>query len=286
MIALVGMAGLWYWTRFDAAPQTAAPQSAAMRSAELPGVRPIAQVDPSPGAGGIGDDQKPRVSRSLNWGLYAGTMQDQVQKALADRNGPMAAELAARLQTCDINLFKQAYRSSLGGDSSADPAIQAIQKERLQEEQRQISACQAVAGDHAQVRLQLLNVAVEQKVFGAADAAFQAGVGTPDVLNQVVRDATEGHATSLYNVATYNPTVFGIDAETQSAVRYALKIASADPSVGPGVSGLLESSEKIAPFWANEKSSTYDYSKMSDAARKEGTVIGARLVQQLTKPKS
>ncbi|MEI8324386.1 MAG: hypothetical protein WCH44_03300 [Betaproteobacteria bacterium] len=219
-------------------------------------------------------------------------MQDQVQKALTDRNGPMAADLAAKLQDCHINSRLLAFNSSIGGNSSADPAVQAIQKEQLQEYQRQISACQAVAGDHAQVRLQLLDVAVEQKVFGAANTRFQADlitssvVPTPDVLNQVARDATEGDLGSLCNVATYNPTVFGIDAETQSAVRYALKIASADPSVGPRVSGLLESSEKIAPFWANEKSSTYDYSKMSDAARKEGTVIGARLVQQLTKPKS
>lgn len=291
MIALVGIAGLWQWTRFDVAPQTAVVRSA--ESPAIPQTAQHAQGSLSLSAGTTVSESTPKVSEptpkvsgSLNWGMYAGTMQDQVQKALTDRSGPMAADLAAKLQECfDISRL-QAYNSGRGGNSGGDPAIQAIGNAYLQEEQRQISACQTVGGDQKQVRLQLLNVAVEQKVVGAADTSFQAGVRTPDVLKQVVRDAREGDLFSLFNVATYNPTLFGINADTQSAIRYALKIASADPSVGPRVGELLNTSEHLATAWADEKSATYDYSKMSDAARKEGAVIGARLVQQLTKPKS
>lgn len=253
MLALVGIAGLWQWTRFDVAPQTAVVRSA--ESPAVPQTAQHAQVSQSLSAGTTVSEPTPKVSGSLNWGMYTGTMQDQVQKALADRDGPVAADLAAKLQTCDLNLFKQAFRGSLGGDSSADPAVQAIRNERLQEEQREVSACQTVAGDHAQVRLQLLNVAVEQKVFGTADAAFQTGVRSPDVLKQMVGDAREGSLHSLLQVATYNATLFGIDADTQSAVRYALKITSADASVGPGVSRLLEFSAHLAPGYSDEKSS-------------------------------
>lgn len=284
MLALVGIAGLWQWTRFDVAPQTAVVRSA--ESPAIPQTAQHAQGSLSLSAGTTVSEPTPKVSGSLNWGMYTGTMQDQVQTALTDRNGPMAADLAAKLWKCERNAIMLAYNSSRGGDSGGDPAIQAVRNARLQEEQREISACQTVGGDQNQVRLQLLNVAVEQKVVGAADTSFQAGVRTPDVLKQVVRDAREGDLFSLFNVATYNPTLFGINADTQSAIRYALKIASEDPSVGPRVGELLNTSEHLATAWADEKSATYDYSKMSDAARKEGAVIGARLVQQLTKPKS
>lgn len=290
IVILIGMTAWWYWTGFDNPTKTSA-----MQSVEFPWAPSGAQRDhgtPGPSVVGNVDEAKSTTSRSLNWGLYSGTMQDQVQKALADRIGPMAADLAAKLLDCQINSGLLMFNSSLGGNSREDPAVQAIRNEQLREYQRQISACQAVAGDHAQVRLQLLNVAVEQRVFGAADARFQAGVllpggfPTPDVLSQLVHDATEGHLSSLFNVATYNPSVFGIDSETQAAVRYALKVASEDPIVGQRVVGRLKESEKIAPSWATEKSATYDYSKMSDAARKEGTAISARLIQQLTNPKS
>ena len=216
--------------------------------------------------------------------MYTGTMQDQVQKALTDRDGPMAANLAAMLQECLLTARLHAFNSSRGRISSGDSAIETVHNAKLQEEQRQIAACQTVSGDHEQVRLQLLNVAVERKVFGAADISFQAGVRTPDVVKLLVRDAKAGSLGSMFQVATYNPAVFGIDADTQSAVRYGLKIASVDASVGPRISALLGSSERIAPVWSDEKSSTYDYSKMSEATRKQGAEIAARLVTQLTAP--
>ena len=226
-----------------------------------------------------------KAGGSLNWGMYTGTMQDQVQKALDDRNGAMAADLAAMLEECYVNGMRLEYLSSRGGDPGVDLDVQAVRKARIQEEQRQISACQTVSGDHRQVRLQLLKVAVEQNVVGAADASFQAGVRTPEVLKQLVVDAKVGDLYSLLQLATYNATNLGIDTETQSAIRYALKIASADASVGPRIGSLLELSEKNALVWDTKNLSTYDYSKMSDAARKEGAEIAARLVKQLTKPK-
>ena len=222
---------------------------------------------------------------SLNWGMYTGTMQDQVQKALADRNGPMAADLAAKLWDCFVHGMQLEYASSNGGDSGGDPAVQAVRKEQLQEYQRQVSACQAISGDHRQVRLQLLNVAVEQKVVGAANASFQSGVRTPDVLKMLVRDSTQGDLYSMVQVALNNAALLGIDIQAQSAVRYALKIASTDTSVGARIGPFVELSEKIAPVWDTENLSTYDYSKMNDAARKEGAEIANRLVKQLTKPK-
>lgn len=187
------------------------------------------------------------TSGSLNWNLYPGTMQDQVQKALTDQNGPMAADLAAKLHECALNAMTHASNSSRGGLSHGAPAIQAILNARRQEQQRQIAACQAVVGDHRQVRLQLLNVAMEQKVFGAANASFLAGVRTSDVVKQIVYEAREGHLGAIYHVATYSATLFGIDAETQAAVRYALKTATTDPTVGSRISGLLEHSEPWGP---------------------------------------
>lgn len=227
-------------------------------------------------------DKIPRLTKPLDWNQYPGTLNDQVEKALVTKDGEMSADLAAKILECEQDSMVLEVEGSQGGGAAREPALQAVRSARLQELHRHIASCQTIAGDQKQVRIRLLDTAMEQKVLGAAALSFQAGVFRPDVLQRLARDAEQGDISSLSHVATYKAALFGIDPATQQAARYALKIASEDPVVGNRIINYYKRAEILAVVLAEEKSPKFDFSNMSDATRAEGNAIAARLVQRLT----
>jgi len=208
----------------------------------------------------------------------AGTLNDQVERALAAKDGLMAAKLADTLKECDISQRILEIESSRGSRPDADPAIQAVRMERLQEYQRLQASCQTVPGDQKQVRMRLLDLAIQQGVIGAATEAFVAGSREPATMSQVVRDANAGDVNAMTNVALYETTLFGITRDQQDAVRYALKLVSTDPDVGTRAANFLRVAESYAA-----PNSSFDFSGISAAARAKGAEIAERLKQRLGK---
>ncbi|RZI59371.1 MAG: hypothetical protein EOP37_12150 [Rubrivivax sp.] len=208
----------------------------------------------------------------------AGTLNDQVERALAAMDGPMAANLAAKLKECEINLKILEVEGAQGARPNVDPAIQALRMERLQEYQRINASCQTVPGDRSRARLRLLDLAVQQGVVGAAIESFEAGSREPATLARVVSDASSGDVKAVSTVAMYDTKVFGITRDEQDAARYALKLASADPAIGTRVINYL----KIAESYAVPNSS-FDLSGISSAARTKGAENAERLKERLGK---
>lgn len=240
---------------------------------------PSAQVTLQTGTVAAGEKAGEQVvrSRKLDWDRYPGTLHDQVQAAIAKRDGEMAADLAAKLQECDLNSKVLAVESSQGGEPGSTSEIQATRMARLQNYQRQAANCQTVGGDSQEARLRLLDVAVQQKIVGAAVESFQSGVRKAETLQQLVRDAQAGDVRSLSTVAMYDVNVFGIDRDTQYAARYALKVASEDPQVGSRAINYLKMAESYAMPLAGDKLPKFDFSDINDAARAEGVAIAVRL---------
>lgn len=208
----------------------------------------------------------------------AGTLNDQVERALAAKDGLMAAKLANILKECDISQRILEIESSQGAPPNLDPAIQAVRMERLQEYQRLQASCQTVPGDQKQVRMRLLDLAIQQGVIGAATEAFLAGSREPATMSQVVRDADAGDVNAMTNVALYETTLFGITRDQQDAVRYALKLVSTDPDVGTRAANFLRVAESYAA-----PNSSFDFSGISAAARAKGAEIAEKLKQRLGK---
>ena len=207
-----------------------------------------------------------------------GTLNDQVERALAAKDGFMAAKLAATLKECDISQRILEVDSSRGAPPDADPAVQAVRLERLREYQRLQSSCQTVPGDQKQVRMRLLDLAIQQGVIGAATESFLAGSREPATLSQVVRDAYAGDVNAMTNVALYETTLFGITRDQQDAVRYAMKLVSTDPDVGSRAANFLRVAESYAA-----PNSSFDFSRISSAARAEAAEIAEKLKQRLGK---
>jgi len=208
----------------------------------------------------------------------AGTLNDQVERALAAKDGLMAAKLAGTLKECDISQRILEIESARGSRPDADPAVQAVRMERLQEYQRLQASCQTVPGDQKQVRMRLLGLAIQQGVIGAATEAFLAGSREPATMSQVVRDANAGDVNAMTNVALYETSLFGITRDQQDAVRYALKLVSTDPDVGTRAANFLRVAESYAA-----PNSSFDFSGISAAARAKGAEIAERLKQRLGK---
>lgn len=211
----------------------------------------------------------------------AGTLNDQVDRAFAAKDGPMAANLAGKLKECEISQKILEVESSQGARPNTDPAVQAVRMERLQEYQRLQASCQTVPGDQKQVRARLLDLAIQQRVVGAATESFLAGSREPATLAQVVSDASAGDVSALTNVAMYETKVFGISRDEQDAARYALKLASADPDVGKRVVNSLRVAESYAV-----PNSSFDFSGISSAARAKGAETAEKIKQRLGKKSS
>ena len=239
-----------------------------------PGVATLDMVTEAP--------DTPLQTPTLRSGYEAsGTLNDQVERALAAKDGLAAANLAFILKECEMNQGILELASSEGTNPRADPELIAKRLERLRQYEREFAACQTVPGDHKQVRLRLLHIAIQQGVIGAATEAFLAGSREPSTLSQVVRDANAGDRFSLVDVAMHDPKLFGVTRDEQDAARYALKLASTDPEVGSRVINSL----KIAEGYA-VPNSHFDLSEISGAARTKGAEISERLKKRLRKESS
>lgn len=212
----------------------------------------------------------------LDWGKYQGTLQDQVDRAIGSRNGEMAIDLAAKLQECELNSRVLEVQSSTGGGQSAGAAVDTVRIERLKEYQRQLASCQTLGGTIQATRRRLLDVAVEQKIFGAAALVFATGDRNSAVARQVAQDAREGDLTSLFYVASNKASIFGIDENAQRAARYALKIASEDASVGARVRTYFEQAKILAGQLGEQPANFTD-----ETARIDGVKIGEKLIANI-----
>ncbi|MFY7820022.1 MAG: hypothetical protein ACOVP3_04170 [Rhodoluna sp.] len=206
----------------------------------------------------------------------AGTLNDQIERALSINDGPGAASLAAKLNDCDIGLRILAVESSQGAQPNSDPAVQAIRLARLQEYERLVASCQTVPGDRNQLRLRLLDLAVQQGIMGAAVESFEAGSREPRTVSRVVGDAILGDLKSLTTIAMYDAKVFNVSRDVQDAARYALQLASNTPITGRRVVNYLKIAESYAA-----PNSEFDSSKISGAARTQGMEIASRLNNRL-----
>jgi hypothetical protein len=187
-------------------------------------------------------------------------------------------DVAAKLWECKVAtlMLDPAYSSP-----SEDPGIRAATVERTQKYQRINADCQTIVGDRDQGRLRVLDVAIEQKIAGAAVESFNQGVRRPDVLQSVVQDAQAGDIKSLTNIAYHKAETFDISADTQRASRYALEIASKDPVVGEMVRPYLRTAEIISVPVGGEAKPKFDDSNLSDEVRKEGKAIAERLISRI-----
>jgi hypothetical protein len=249
------------------------------------GDRAIASTTPPLAKSGGGDVEKseqkllPRIARDVNWDKYPGTLDAQIQTALSDRSGEKSADLANKLQECDVAALMVSLPSTA---QTQDVQLQAMHANQIQEYQRILARCQTVVGDRKQVRLKLLDVAVEQKVVGAAAESFGLGVRKAEVLQGVVSDATGGDLKSLYMVAANTLDSIGTTAERQQAIRYAMEVASQDPVVGKRVHRYLDMAESFSVYMYGDK---FNHTNISEDVRKEGLAISSRLVQKLKTPR-
>lgn len=206
-----------------------------------------------------------------------GSLNDRVGLALSKRDGVAAAKLAAQLHDCNLNDKVLEVESSKGADPHASPEIQAVRMARIQGYQRQIAACQTVPGDWAQVRRQLLDLAVEQGVPGAAGDSFSAGSRQPATLSRLAVDADSGDLQALSILSTYENGLLGISRQQQDAARYALKLVAADPEMGRRPAIHLAIAESYATAGAK-----FDFSNVSEASRTKGEEIAQRLKVRLS----
>ncbi len=237
----------------------------------------IAGIDAasSPGA------QFHSISPIVDWNTYPGTLQSQTSRALDKRDGEMAADLANKLNECEITSLIMSTPETGAAPAHRDVAAQAERVKQIQEYQRILANCQTVGGDIRQLRARLLDVAVENNIVGAAIQSFYLGTRSAVVLQLTARDAILGEVSSLIAVAAHKPSTFGIDAESQKAIRYALELGSVDATVGHRVPFYRSLAESSSVYLADEKSPKFDHSNLSEASRSQGRAIADRMLTKL-----
>lgn len=223
----------------------------------------------------------PLIGRVLDWNKYPGTLDSQIHRVLDSHNGEMALDVAAKLWKCKFvaGMLDSAYASQKS--SSEDMAMQESRLRVIQNAQRENADCQTVAGDRDQWRLRVLDVAIEQKMAGAAIESFNQGVRRPEVIQRVVQDAQAGDIKSLTDVAYHKAATFEISADTQRTIRYALVLASQDQVVGKKVRPYLDIAEMTSVPVGGEAKPKFDDANLSDDMRKEANAIAERLVSRI-----
>lgn len=205
-----------------------------------------------------------------------GSLNDQLERAFATKDGPLAARVAAQLEECQISQGILEIQSLQGAYRNPYPETPNERMERLSGYQRNIAHCQTVPGDPIQARLRLLDLAMQQGVMGAARERFLAGSRDSATISHLVSDAQAGDDNSLMTVSLYDAKVFSIAQEDQDALRYALKLASLDPDVGEYAARKLHVAESHAV-----PDSHFDFSAISSEARAKGAEIAERLKLKL-----
>jgi hypothetical protein len=178
----------------------------------------------------------PKASESAQsdrWQKSPGTLLAQAQRSISDKDGARAFELANLVWECSM---MPGYMSALNeAPASPNPSIAARMKERRLAVQREFSSCQTLGGNESdlrQLRLQLLDTAVEARVVGAAATSFMLGVRSPAVLHGVVIDAKAGNLESIQWVSSYDFQTVSIARDEHQSIRYALYLASSDKKAG------------------------------------------------------
>jgi len=298
-MAIVSVSLLW---TFAGAPAAPGPASASLSSSDapLPGaqaasVQPLALpapgADPAPAAApGARREPQAHVSRpsvvpEVDWARYPGTLNTQVQQALQNRDGVMAADLARKLRECGIAAGQmQPDIIQRRGTATHDPAVLALMDEQLRTYQRVLANCQTVA-DWRLAQLELLDVAVGQQVIGAAVESFHLGQRRPEVLQGVVRDAIAGDMSSLVPVTYHAPSTFGISKELQRSLRYAFEIAANDPEVATLVRRYVSIAESFSVPLGGEAQPHFNHEGLTDAQRAQAQVTARQLVQRVKAPR-
>jgi hypothetical protein len=267
----------------DTSPATESKQAISSNHAESNPAGVVALPEVSVDSAHKKISPNPKIGRYIDWDKYPGTLDGQIHRALDNHDGEMALDLADKLQKCKFVSFAldPSHSSPLPPPQGA--AAQRAEVELIQDYQRIDANCQTIAGDRDQLRLRLLDVAIEKKVVSAAVESFHLGTRRPDVLQGVVEDARVGDISSLTSVAYHKASDFEISGDTQRAIRYALEVASNDPDVGKMVRPYLELAERASVPVGGEVSPKFDSSNLSDNVRNDGKAIAERIISRVKK---
>lgn len=199
------LAGLAIWLLFvrPAPVESAADGTARVQQPGLP-VRSVSEAHPHAPA------QPPPPSRSSPSTLhstaalnvrYPQGLAPLVGDAIQRQDGRLAMELAQALSRCERVLRMQSQLRESMQNEAAPPNRQILHNahEALQREQ---ATCQAVGGDGASLRRQLLQTAAKAGESGASFELFLLGESGQPVMQQLVLDGERGDRQSLRIVAS------------------------------------------------------------------------------------
>lgn len=168
-------------------------------------------------------------------------LDSHIHQAIENHDGDAALELAEVLNEC----------ATIEGDmrmiASRMPGIQdmtlrkAMNKEYMSM-QSFSGQCQALRGNLAQVKNQLLDVAVNGGMVGAAAKYYREGSRSEKTLEALARDARIGNLSSLAILAATNNSPSR--PEDQNTFRLALVMAAADPQLKPAAAGYLSLAQR------------------------------------------
>lgn len=224
-----------------------------------------------------------RVAPAINWQKYQGSLGVQADSALTARNGAMAMDVANMLAECDAAAQLQDEASRRAGEKMS-AEVQAITLERANERQRLLSNCQTVVGGHQAMRSRLLELAMQEKVVGAAAEIYseqlrrQQVKQRPEVLEAMVADAFAGDVKTLVFVAAQGATTFGLSYERQQVLRYGFELAAGDREVGKALVNYLATSNSLSAALTDSR---FDTANLSETTRAEGRALATRILARL-----
>ncbi len=204
----------------------------------------------------------PIEAASDPWHKYPGTLNDQVLRAFSHQDGQMAFDVADLLGTCELfEMVKQKNKS-------------------LHNVQTEYANCQTLQGKLHETMLDLLDLAREKHIKGAAIFSFVYERKSPAIIQAVIGDAYAGHSTTIAYMSDSKPEEFGLTTLQQTTLIYALKLAANDPEVGESLQFALEWAEAAAYRAGWSKTKNFEPSGLNDAAKAEARTIAERIITQ------
>lgn len=283
---IVTAASIWTWAGPPAGPDANGgppASSAAHSSGREAAAVPVAALEPGtkPPTQALWPGAAPRI----DWNLYPGTLNSQVQRVMQSRDGVMAADLARKLRECDITArLMRPDMIQRQATATGDPGAQAVMKEQQNSYQRILANCQTVT-DWRLAQLELLEIAMAQNVIGVAVESYHLGQRGPDVLGAAVRDAIAGDVLSMVLVTSRAPSEFDMAPDLQGSLRYAFEIAANDAEVGVFVRRYLDIAESASVPLAGAAQARFNHEGLTDAQRAQARAMAAQLIQRVKAPK-